>query len=141
MDSFPVALSPKEFRDLNGRFPTSSGSGDIGKRALAIVQLHFQRSHPGCTFVKPKPGADLAVIIDAVDARQFEVKGTAARTMAWAQLKVSSKASYELLSNGASVLRVTDVYGRAPVVYELRCGVDFRLEPEARWSVKPVPKP
>jgi hypothetical protein len=35
-----------------------------------------------------------------------------------------SKASYDYLpSSGASVLRVTNVYGDEPVMYELRCGL------------------
>lgn len=69
----------------------------------------------------------------------FEVKGTADADIAWQQLKVSSRTSYELLvSGGAAVLRVTDVFGRKPVVYELHHGRDFKLEPEPRWCVKPV---
>ena len=43
-----------------------------------------------------------------------------------------------LVGGKASVLRVTKVYSDEPVVFELRCGRDFRLEPEARWCVKPV---
>ena len=40
-----------------------------------------------------------------------------------------SWASYELLSTcAASVLGVTSVYSDEPLVYELRFGVDFRLE-------------
>lgn len=62
------------------------------------------------------------------------MKGTAAGDIAWQQLKVSSQAIHDLLVSGkASVLRVTTVYGDEPVVFEMRCGQDFRLEPEARW--------
>lgn len=139
MHSFRVKLNLEEFQQLNGRFPPSRGSGDIGKRAVEIVKIHFRRSHPGCTFIAPQRGADLAVVLEPTGPRQFEVKGTADASIAWQQLKVSSKASYELLTRcEASVLRVTDVYGDEPIVYELRCGVDFRLEPEPRWCFRPI---
>src|SRR5215475_12751066 len=107
MDSFRVKLDPEELLQLNGRFPRSRSSGDIGKRAVEIVKLHFRRSHPGCTFVTPERGADLAVVLEPTGPRQFEVKGTADSSIAWQQLKVSSKASYNLLTTcEASVLRV-----------------------------------
>jgi hypothetical protein len=137
INSFPVKLSVDELADLNKKFPRSRGSGDIGKRAIEIVMNHFRRSDPTCKFVKPQPGADLAVVLGSSGAKQFEVKGTADAGLAWQQLKVSSKASYDLLTTcSATVLRVTDVYGAEPVVYELQCGRDFQLEPEARWSFK-----
>lgn len=139
VNSFRVKLTPEKFLELNEKFPPSRGSGDIGKRAVEITKIYFQRAHPGCTFIDPQRGADLAVVLEPTGPRQFEVKGTADANIAWQQLKVSSKASYDLLTTcAASVLRVTDVYGDEPTVYELRCGVDFRLEPEARWCFRPV---
>lgn len=139
MDIFRVKLSPDEFASLNQRFPVSEGSNQIGGRAIEIVKTHFRWKHPGCKFVTAVRGADLAVLLDENVTSHFEVKGTAAGDIAWQQLKVSSKASHDLLVSGkASVLRVTNVYGEEPVVFELRCGKDFRLEPEARWCVKPM---
>jgi hypothetical protein len=139
IDSFTVRLTPQEFADLNGSFPVSQGSNQIGKRAIAIIKIHFLRAHPGSSFVDPVLGADLAVVLDAGGPKQFEVKGTANADIAWQQLKVSSKSSHNLLdSGGASVLRVTSVYSEEPVVFELRCGRDFRLEPEARWCFRPI---
>jgi hypothetical protein len=136
MDIFRVKLSPDEFADLNLRFPASERSNQIGGRAL---ETQFRRTHPGCEFVAAARGADLAILLDGNDPMQFEVKGTAAGNIAWQQLKVSSQASHDLLGAGkASVLRVTKVYGDEPVVFELRCGRDFGLEPEARWCVKPM---
>ena len=138
MESFRVELSPAEFQALNDSFPASAGSGDIGKRAIEIVKLHFQRVHVGCSFGSPQSGSDMALIVGP-ECTQYEVKGTAAKGIAWQQLKVSSQASHDLLSSGgASVLRVTEVYSDQPVVYLMRCGTDFRLEPEARWCVKPI---
>ena len=140
MNSFQVKLSEADFVDLNGRFPQSQGSSDIGKRAVEIVKHHFRGQQPGCRFVDPPRGADLAVVPpDAARPNVFEVKGTAEADIAWQQLKVSSQSSYNLLTSGsASVLRVTDVYSREPVVFELRHGQDFRLEPEARWTFKRI---
>ena len=139
MGSFRVELNPAEFAELNRRFPPSRGSGDIGKRAVEIIKIHFRARDPGCKFVDPPRGADLAVVLEAARPELFEIKGTANAEIAWQQLKVSSQSSYDLLTGGlASVLRVTDVYGEKPVVYELRCGQDFRLEPEARWTFKPI---
>lgn len=140
MESFRVKLTAKELATLNERFPVSQGSNQIGGRAIEIVRLHFRRTDPTCEFVPPVAGADLAVLLHGEQAKQFEVKGTASAGIAWQQLKVSSKASHALLtSGGASVLRVTSVYENEPVVFELLCGRDFRLEPEARWCVKPIP--
>jgi hypothetical protein len=140
MESFRVALSPAELADLNRRVPVSQGSNQIGGRAIEIVKTHFRRRHSNCLFVPPARGADLAVVLEGDEPQQFEVKGTAASGISWQQLKVSSQSSHDLLASGkASVLRVTNVYGENPVVYELRCGRDFRLEPEARWCVKPIP--
>src|SRR5689334_21844892 len=120
MESFRVKLTPEELATLNERFPVSQGSNQIGGRAIQIVRFHFRRTDPTCEFVAPVAGADLAVILHGEQAKQFEVKGTAAAGIAWQQLKVSSKASHALLtSGGASVLRVTSVYGSEPVVFEL----------------------
>ncbi len=77
MDSFRVKLSPAEFAELNSRFPPSRGSGDIGKRAVEIVKNHFRGRYPGCRFVDPPRGADLALVLDTAGPKLFEVKGTA----------------------------------------------------------------
>ena len=128
--SFVVALSDVVFESLNAKFPASRGSNDIGKRAVEIVKAHFTGLHPGCQFPQPPKGADLSVLVEGdLKPAAFEVKGTADADIAWQQLKVSSRTSYELLvSGGAAVLRVKDVFGRKPVVYELHHGRDFKLE-------------
>lgn len=139
MTSYKVTLTQEAFAELNGRFPASRGSSDIGKRAVEIVKLHYLSQHPGCTFVRPPLGADLAVVIDGGAPIAFEIKGTADGHIAWPQLKCSSKTSHALLvSGGAVVLRVTNAFGEEPVVFELRHGTDFLLEPEARWTFKAI---
>jgi hypothetical protein len=124
MDTFRIKLTTNEFSELNPRFPSSRGSGDIGKRALEIIKYHFKNQNPGCRFVETPSGADFAVLpVGAAVPMVFEVKGTADADIAWPQLKVSSKSSHALLTSGsASVLRVTDVFGREPVV--MNCGTD-----------------
>jgi hypothetical protein len=105
-----------------------------------IVKLHYLRRHPGCVFVKPPIGADLAVVVHGGPPVAFEVKGTSRKDVAWPQLKCSSKTSHALLVSGSiAVLRVTNVYGQDPVVYELKHGLHFRLEPEARWTFEKLP--
>jgi hypothetical protein len=138
MNTFRIKLTTNEFSELNKRFPSSRGSGDIGKRAVEIIKCHFKNQNPGCRFVETPSGADLSVLpVGAAVPMVFEVKGTADTDIAWQQLTVSSKSSHALLTSGsASVLRVTDVFGPEPVVHELRHGEDFWLEPEARWTSK-----
>ena len=116
MDTFRIKLTTAEFSELNQRFPSSHGSGDIGKRAVEIVRYHFKTQHPGCRFVETPTGADLAVLpVGAAMPMVLEIKGTADSDIAWQKLKVSSKSSHALLTSGlASVLRVTDVFGREP---------------------------
>lgn len=133
-----LLLTEKEFDDLNRRFPASEGSGLIGRRAAAIVELHFKRQDPRCTFVSCPPGVDLHVQMPDAEALPIEIKGTAATLVAWPQLKVSSTNSHRLIVDGMPVYRVCNVFGREIDIYILRHGVDFILEPEPRWAFRPV---
>ena len=141
MDTFRITLTTDEFSALNEKFPSSRGSGDIGKRAVEIIRCHFKNQNPGCSFVETPNGADLVVLpVGATMPMVFEIKGTADPDIARQQLKVSSKSSHALLTSGlASVLRVIDVFGREPVVHELRHGKASWLEPEAGWTFKRTP--
>lgn len=138
--SYTIHLSQQDWDALNHRFPRTQGSSDIGKRAVEILRCHFMRVDPGCEFVAPPRGADLAIrSAEGTKVVAFEVKGTADSGIAWPQLKLSSQSSFEFLSSGrGSVLRVTKVFEKEPEVFELRHGVDFTLVPEARWTFKPV---
>jgi len=140
MHSFRVKLTSAEKSVLDATYPPSRGSSDIGKRAVAIVKYYFRANSTGCSFVEPPKGGDLAVLeAGGAEAKVFEVKGTSDSGLAWQQLKVSSKHSHALLTSGeASVLRVTDVYGPEPLVYELHHGQDFLLKPEERWTFKSI---
>ena len=71
-----------------------------------------------------------------ITTKKCEVKGTAATDIAWAKLKVSGKPSYKLLLNGLPLYRVCGVYSRNPIIFVLKCGSDFEMVPEPRWSVR-----
>jgi hypothetical protein len=136
MRSFTVRLTSVEKAALDAKHPPSSSSSDIGKRAIEIVKCYFRATSPGCSFVVPPKGGDLAVLeTGSMVAKVFEVKGTSDSGLAWQKLKVSSKHSHALLASGeASVLRVTEVYGVEPLVFEMHHGQDFLLKREDRWT-------
>jgi hypothetical protein len=127
-----------EFDALNREFPPGDGSGLIGRRAEAIVKIHFRRSDVHCSFPPCPPGADLQVNLAGAEPLSIEIKGTAARQLSWQQLKVSSSMSYKLICEGLPVYRVCGVFDQTPEIYVLRYGADFTLESEARWTFKPV---
>src|SRR5258708_7561989 len=93
-----VKLTIEQYSELNRSFPLSKGSGDIGKRAVEIVKIHWKDIDPGCRFANPPKGADLAVVFSSrADLNAYEIKGTASVGLAWPQLNVSSETSYRLL--------------------------------------------
>ena len=78
MDTFRIKLTTDEFSVLNETFPSSRGSGDIGKRAVEIIRYHFKNQNPGCSFVETPSGADLAVLpVGATMPMVLEITGTA----------------------------------------------------------------
>src|SRR5437867_3470656 len=136
---FQMQLSLEHYAKLNGLFPPSNRSGDIGKRAVEIAKIYLERLDPSCKFVNPPKGADLAVVSSSGELKIFEIKGTVAPDIAWPQLKVSSEACYQLLTSGSAiVLRISHIYAQEPLVYELHYWQDFRLHPEPRWAFEPV---
>lgn len=138
MERYLVVLSDTEFAELNRIFPFGEGSGLIGRRAAAIVRIHFQRRDPRCSFLPCPPGVDLQVALTDAEPLPVEIKGTAARDLSWQQLKVSSKTSHKLLCEGMPVYRVCSVFEQELEIYVLHHGIDFTLEPEARWMFKPI---
>lgn len=140
METHRVELTAEEHRLLNLEFPESAGSGLIGRRAEQIVRLFFQRRYPKCEFRPPDSGADLKVVPSPGQAALcVEIKGTASAGVAWQQLKVSSRHSHKLLSEASiPVYRVSEVFSQSPVIYVLKHGTDFVLEPEERWTFKPL---
>ena len=130
-ESFCVPLSASELREIDG-FSTA-------KKAEWIVRKHIEhRFGAEVGIERDHEGADLRVSKNGSTER-IEVKGTKSRDLAWAQLKVSSQASYAALSSGAaSMYRVTDVDGSEPRVHVLKYGRDYELIPEPRWAARRV---
>jgi hypothetical protein len=126
----------QDFASLNAEFPKSAGSAVIGKRAVAVVKLHFTNSARGCIFPTKRPkGVDLAVRLQGTrKLLLLEIKGTSSEDLQWQQLKVSGNPSFRQLTEGTAVVyRVCNVFDRNPMIYALSYGVDYKLEPESRW--------
>jgi hypothetical protein len=138
--TYRVPLTPQDLGRLNAVSPKSDGSGPIGRRAEEIVKIHFRRKHPRCVLSKPSSGADLKVVLSKSSEPLFiEIKGTASVDMAWQQLKVSSRHSWQSLTEkGIPVYRVCGVFSAMPTIQVLTHGVDFVLQQEDRWTVKRV---
>ena len=109
------------------------------RKAVEIVRLLLQTACNGeAKFETDLDGADLKVTYNGETSR-IEVKGTAAPTIAWNLLKVSSQKSHDALKSSEVVMyRVVDVDSKTPQIYVLRHGRDFYMEQESRWSVKPI---
>ena len=139
MEHHRIELTDAEFEQLNTSYPEGDGSGLIGKRAEAIVKIHFSRLDPRCAFAPPDLGADLKVVLRGKEPLLIEVKGTASAGLAWQQLKVSSLHSWRLLTEvRIPVYRVSAVFTAAPLITVLAYGTDFDLKPEPRWAFKSV---
>ena len=130
-ESFSVPLTESDLRTIE-RYSTA-------KKAEWIVRKHIKDKFGADVGIeKDTEGADLRISRNGKTER-IEVKGTKSRNIAWAQLKVSSRRSYDALRTGAaSMYRVTDVDGSEPLVHILKHGRDYELRPEPRWAVKPA---
>ena len=130
--SIPVALTPSDRQTLTDR--------STEQKALYIVHKHLIDKYGDRVDVQEdRDGANLRVSVDGKSER-IEVKGTERPTLAWSQLKVSSRKSHDVLASGeASMYHVVDVDGTTPLIYVLNYGRHFTLEPEPRWAVKRVP--
>lgn len=138
MEHYTVQLTDTEYDRLDQEFPPGDSNSLIGRRAEAIVKIYFRRHDAHCSFAPGRPGSDLQVKIADVEPISIEIKGTAAHRLSWQQLKVSSSMSHKALCDGVLVYRVCGVFEQAPEIYILRYGIDFTLEPEARWTFKPI---
>lgn len=130
-ESFPVCLTESDLRTIEG--------WSTAKKAEWIVRKYIEdRFGADVGIERDHEGADLRVSKNGSTER-IEVKGTKSRDLAWAQLKVSSRQSYNALRTGAaSMYRVTDVDGDQPRVHVLKHGRDYELIPEPRWAVRRV---
>jgi choline dehydrogenase-like flavoprotein len=135
MKPISFRLSSSQKRRLDQDFPYSPKNAVIGNRAVGIVKLYFLKAHPDCSFGALKKGTDLHPIWTGGEA-YLEIKGTDSEEMAWNKLKVSGKNSFNLLTNGMPIYRVTSVFSDRPTIHILKYGTDFNMTGEDRWSVQ-----
>ena len=69
---------------------------------------YFTCTYPNATISKNKQGGDLDVHLDG-ETTQYEIKGTEENGIAFAKLRVSSKACYDVLRAGMTLVRVRNV--------------------------------
>jgi len=135
MKRIEILLNESDFSLLNERYPKQGKSSVIGQHAESILKIYFKKERPRCTFETTKSGSDLKIVCNS-KSFEIEIKGTAARNIAWNKLKVSSQKSHDRIVKGLPVYRVTDVFSKQPVLYILEYGIDFKLDKEPRWSFK-----
>jgi hypothetical protein len=136
MHEILVSLPEAEFIRLNSLYPPSTVSAATGNRAVAIVQFHFRSRDPNCEFTPPtRKGIDLRVV-HSNGTDEIEVKGTAEHHIAWGQLKVSGRPSYDNLTTGTPLYRVTRAYERDPLILVMTYPADFDIAEEVRWTLK-----
>jgi hypothetical protein len=126
--SINIDLTESEWQEVEKEDRTET-------KALAIVKIYFRRQDTDVTFVPPGPGADLGVLLPEKSQLDIEVKGTEAQRITWSQIKVSSQQSYDRLSQGMPLYRITSIGQKRVSVYILYHGRDFSMKPEPRWSV------
>ena len=140
----PIVLTDEQFASLNEKYPTSRRGSNhaVGARAADIAKIFLEGLYPGCRFVEPTPGADLAIFdpyINIESPMQFEVKGTAEQRICISNIVASSEKSGNLIeSEGVPILRITGVFEQSPQIAVLVHGEDFVLEHEYRKRAKPL---
>ena len=124
-----VCLTESEKRSIRGLITEKKALFVAGKylrckygRDVVIEQAHN--------------GADLGVSFGG-QKEIIEVKGTTNFGIAWSQLKVSSRKSFQVLKSGtARLYRVVDLDSAKPRIYILEYGTHYDLISERRWAVK-----
>lgn len=130
-------LSQEELESLLNEYPNLGKNSHVGNLAVRIVELYFLSINPAATFAIGTDGADIEVHSKG-ESMRYEIKGTAAATISWSKLKVSSQQSYNSLVSGMELIRVTNIGNAKMKIHFLKFGVDFKLTPEARWAVSPI---
>ena len=129
-----VPLTDDEFGKLN--------SMSTAKKAVEIVKKHLRDkySERSIEIREDVRGADIRVVFKDGSEKDemIEVKGTVQPSIAWGQLKVSLRSSYDALVSGVPMYRVMGVDSRNPRIVVLSYGKHFLLEEECRWAVRPV---
>lgn len=135
MTVFDLEITNEELRLILEGNPNMGKNSDVGKAAIKLVKLFFSKTHGVTEFYIGKEGADIIVSMPE-ENKSYEVKGTAGSDIAWSKLKVSSQHSYNAITNGLEIIRVTNVGQQKVKLHFITYGVDFTLVTEARWAVK-----
>lgn len=134
MTKHNFSITQDQLKDLLTLYPNTGKNSDVGKLAVELAKLYFLSINGSTTFVANKNRIDLSASINGV-VENFEIKGTVANSIAWNKLKVSSQNCHELLINGMTLIRITNIGSTEMIFYFLTYSEDFELVPEPRWSV------
>lgn len=132
MEVIEFELSDDQFDDLRNHL-TNGKSSSVGKKAVEVAKMYFELQYPSCQIVDDT-GSSFLTITSNENTFRVMVKGTEKDGISWSTLKVSSTFSYNEIISGVPVYRVTNVNGQKTIIYVLKHGDDFGLEPEPRWS-------
>lgn len=134
MTTHNFSITEDQLNNLLTLYPNTGKNSDVGKLAVELAKLYFLSKNGSTTFITNKNGIDLSASINGV-VENFEIKGTADNSIAWNKLKVSSQNCHDLLINGMTLIRITNVGSTEMTFYFLTYKVDFELVHEPRWSV------
>lgn len=134
METIEFSITQKQLDDLRTLYPNMGKNSDVGKLAVEISKLYFLSINPNTTFVVNKKGIDIATNING-SVENYEIKGTADKNISWNKLKVSSQGCFNYLTNGMTLIRITNIGNTNMTIYFLKYKVDYELIPEPRWSV------
>ena len=115
-------------------YPNTGKNSDVGKLAIEIAKLYFLSINDTTTFIPNKNGIDLSTLVNGI-SENYEIKGTTDNNISWNKLKVSSQNCHDLLINGMTLTRITNIGLTEMTFYFLKNTEDFELVPEPRWSV------
>ena len=113
MTKHNFSINQDQLKDLLTLYPNTGKNSDVGKLAVELAKLYFLSINGSTTFITNKNGIDLSATINGV-VENFEIKGTADNSIAWNKLKVSSQNCHDLLINGMTLIRITNVGRVAP---------------------------
>lgn len=130
MKKIELLLDDREFALLRGL--------KTAKAAVEICKIYFRRQNPDVAFPPSPNKADLHVQFPSTAGFDVEVKGTEEPDIAWNQLKVSGKPSHDMLKDGMSLYRVSNIGSRKVSIFILKYGEDFEMIPEPRWTIRPI---
>lgn len=134
MRSEVFKIPQSRLSQLKQLHPNLGKNSDVGKFTVEVVKDYFRAKDPQVSFKPGSNGSDIEVVFSN-SMESFEIKGTASNNISWPKLKVSSTASHAALTRGMTLIRVTSIGSESMIFYFMKCGEDFELVPEPRWSV------